>query len=150
VALAAWLSKGLGLPAGKIARLFAHWRAEHAIRPAVVTRKVWGGNRTWAAADTWQTLTSVLRTASQQGRDPIELLTRLLQTPVPIVADLAIPGPWSASRAHPQRRAKSIHCNTLLKAEAAGALRPTRRRNPPGGLTAHSSLSLWVVKSVNT
>jgi transposase len=24
-----------------------NWRAEHAIRPAVVTRKVWGGNRTW-------------------------------------------------------------------------------------------------------
>jgi transposase len=69
-----------------------NWRAEHAIRPAVVTRKVWGGNRTWAGAATWQTLTSVLRTASQQGRDPIELLTRLLQVPVPIVADLAIPG----------------------------------------------------------
>src|SRR5258705_12689366 len=27
-----------------------HWRAEHAIRPAVVTRKVWGGNRTWRGA----------------------------------------------------------------------------------------------------
>jgi Transposase IS66 family len=24
-----------------------NWRAEHAIRPAVVTRKTWGGNRTW-------------------------------------------------------------------------------------------------------
>jgi FtsZ-binding cell division protein ZapB len=70
-----------------------NWRAEHAIRPAVVCRKVWGGNRTWAGATTWQTLASVLRTASQQGRDPIELLTRLLQVPVPIVADLAIPGP---------------------------------------------------------
>ena len=69
-----------------------NWRAEQAIRPAVVTRKAWGGNRTWAGADTWQVLTSVLRTASQQDRDPIELLARLLQTPVPIVADLAIPG----------------------------------------------------------
>jgi transposase len=69
-----------------------NWRAEHAIRPAVVTRKARGGNRTWAGADTWQVLTSVLRTASQQGRDPIELLTCLLQAPVPITADLAIPG----------------------------------------------------------
>jgi transposase len=69
-----------------------NWRAEHAIRPAVVCRKAWGGNRTWAGADTWQALTSVLRTASQQGRDPVELLARLLQTPAPIVADLAIPG----------------------------------------------------------
>jgi transposase len=69
-----------------------NWGAEQAIRPAVVTRKVWGGNRTWAGATTWQTLTSVLRTASQQGHDPVELLARLLCAPGPIVADLAIPG----------------------------------------------------------
>jgi transposase len=69
-----------------------NWRAEQAIRPAVVTRKVWGGNRTWAGASTWQTLSSVVRTASQQGCDPVELLARLLCAPGPIVADLAIPG----------------------------------------------------------
>lgn len=69
-----------------------NWRAEQAIRPAVVTRKSWGGNRTWAGADTWQVLTSVLRTATQQARDPVELLGRLLQAPTPTVADLAIPG----------------------------------------------------------
>jgi transposase len=28
-----------------------NWRAEHAIRPAVVCRKAWGGNRTWAGAE---------------------------------------------------------------------------------------------------
>ncbi len=27
-----------------------NWRAEHAIRPAVVCRKAWGGNRTWTGA----------------------------------------------------------------------------------------------------
>jgi transposase len=69
-----------------------NWRAEHAIRPAVVTRKAWGGNRTWAGAEAWQVLASVLRTASQQGRDPVELLAGLLGAPAPIVADLAIPG----------------------------------------------------------
>ena len=31
-----------------------NWRAEHAIRPAVVTRKVCGGNRTCHGADTQQ------------------------------------------------------------------------------------------------
>ena len=69
-----------------------NWRAEQAIRPAVVTRKAWGGNRTWAGAATWQALTSVVRTASQQGRDPVDLLARLLRAPDPIVANLAIPG----------------------------------------------------------
>ncbi len=38
-------------------------------------------HRTWAGADNWQVLASVLRTASQQDRDPIELLTRLLRGP---------------------------------------------------------------------
>ena len=69
-----------------------NWRAEHAIRPAVVTRKTWGGNRTWTGAATWQALTSVVRTASQQGHDPVDLLARLLRAPDPIVANLAIPG----------------------------------------------------------
>ena len=69
-----------------------NWRAEQAIRPAVVTRKSWGGNRTWAGAETWQVLASVLRTAAQQARDPVELLTSLLQAPSPMAADLAIPG----------------------------------------------------------
>jgi transposase len=70
-----------------------NWRAEQAIRPAVVTRKAWGGNRTWAGAGTWQVLASVLRTASQQGHDPIQLLVDLLRAPTPTVADLAIPRP---------------------------------------------------------
>jgi transposase len=68
-----------------------NWRAEQAIRPAVVSRKAWGGNRTWAGAGTWQVLASVLRTAHQQDRDPVELLTGLLRAPGPRVADLAIP-----------------------------------------------------------
>jgi transposase len=70
-----------------------NWRAEQAIRPAVVCRKAWGGNRTWEGAATWQVLASVLRTAHQQDRDPIQLLTSLLRAPQPMVADLAIPKP---------------------------------------------------------
>jgi transposase len=75
-----------------------NWRAEQAIRPAVVTRKSWGGNRTWAGAEVWHVLASVLRTATQQTRDPITLLVALLQAPAPTVASLAIPGADSPTR----------------------------------------------------
>jgi transposase len=69
-----------------------NWRAEQAIRPAVVCRKQWGGNATWGGAMTRQVLASVLRTAAQQQRDPVLLLVGLLLAPGPVVADLAIPG----------------------------------------------------------
>ena len=46
-----------------------NWRAEQAIRPAVVTRKVCGGNRTRHGADTQQVLASVVRTAYQRQLD---------------------------------------------------------------------------------
>ena len=66
-----------------------NWRAEQAIRPAVVTRKVCGGNRSWAGAQTQQILASVLRTCQQQGRDPLDLFVHLLQsgTAPPLAAD---------------------------------------------------------------
>ena len=44
-----------------------NYRAEQAIRPAVVNRKVWGGNRTWIGARAQSVLTSVLRTCTQLG-----------------------------------------------------------------------------------
>jgi transposase len=62
-----------------------NWRAEQAIRPAVVNRKHWGGNRTWHGADTQHVLMSVIRTARQQHADPIKLLTELQRQPVPTV-----------------------------------------------------------------
>jgi transposase len=84
-----------------------NWRAEQAIRPAVVCRKQWGGNHTWAGADTWQVLASVLRTAAQQQRDPVAILVGLLRAPGPTVADLAVPtrgaGPISPTQ-HPRPR----------------------------------------------
>jgi transposase len=69
-----------------------NWRAEQAIRPAVVCRKQWGGNATWDGAATWQVLASVLATAAQQRRDPVALLVGLLLAPGPAIAELAIPG----------------------------------------------------------
>lgn len=52
----------------------ANWRAEQAIRPAVVNRKVWGGNRTRQGALTQSRLMSTLRTAHQRGIDIIDYL----------------------------------------------------------------------------
>jgi transposase len=66
-----------------------NWRAEHAIRPAVVTRKVCGGNRSWAGADSQQILASVIRTASQREVNPHVVLASLLQVRTPhVVAEL--------------------------------------------------------------
>jgi transposase len=79
-----------------------NWRAEHAVRPAVVCRTAWGGNRTWTGAVTWQVLSSVLATAHLQQRGPVALLVSLLRAPGPVLADLAIPG--SAGVACERRR----------------------------------------------
>ena len=63
-----------------------NWRAEQAIRPAVVTRKMCGGgNRTWQGAETQQVLATILRTAWQRGLDANDLFVQMLRSPVPIV-----------------------------------------------------------------
>jgi transposase len=67
-----------------------NWRAEQAIRPAVVNRKVWGGNRTAAGARAQGIVTSVLQTCKQQARAAVDVISqtlraygnRLLPTPV--------------------------------------------------------------------
>jgi transposase len=65
-----------------------NWRAEHALRPAVVTRKMCGGgNRTTRGAQTQQILTSLLRTAHQRGVNTTDALTTLLRAPRPVVLD---------------------------------------------------------------
>jgi transposase len=58
-----------------------NYRGEQAVRPAVVNRKVWGGNRTKTGAHTQEVLMSVLRTCHQQHQDPALLLTDLLRAP---------------------------------------------------------------------
>ena len=65
-------------------------RAEQAIRPAVVNRKVCGGNRTWNGASAQERIMSVLFTANRNGLDPLALFTRALQATEPIV--LPLPG----------------------------------------------------------
>ena len=56
-----------------------NWRAEQAIRPAVVNRKVWGGSRTPDGADAQGILTSVLRTACLIGRQTLDFLSGTLR-----------------------------------------------------------------------
>ena len=69
-------------------------RAERAIRPAVVTRKVCGGNRTRKGADTQQVLASVVRTARQRKLDLPDLIGTMLCSPEPVVPEaLALPPP---------------------------------------------------------
>lgn len=51
--------------------------AERAIRPQVVTRKSWGGNKSIEGARASVMIGSVLRTATQQGANPIEVLVAL-------------------------------------------------------------------------
>ncbi|HID22794.1 MAG TPA: hypothetical protein EYP14_10395 [Planctomycetaceae bacterium] len=59
--------------------------AERAIRPAVVNRKVWGGNRTWLGAEAQQILMSVLQTCVQRGLSPIRFLHDRLTSPNPLL-----------------------------------------------------------------
>jgi transposase len=64
-----------------------NWRAEHAIRGAVVNRKVWGGNRTWPGARTQSVLMSVINTLRLRGEDAIAWLQRkLLHQQPPVLA----------------------------------------------------------------
>ena len=75
-----------------------NWRAEQAIRPAVITRKVCGGNRTRHGADTQQVLASVVRTAHQRNLDLAPLIATMLRATNPIVPDrLQRPPPYPKS-----------------------------------------------------
>jgi len=65
-----------------------NWRAEQALRPAIVNRKSWGGNRTPNGAVTQQITMSVIRTARQQNIDPIELMSTAQHSRQPAISEL--------------------------------------------------------------
>jgi len=56
-----------------------NWKAEQAIRPAVVNRKVWGGNRTAAGARTQGVLMSVLETCRRQTHSVVDHVSQTLR-----------------------------------------------------------------------
>lgn len=58
-----------------------NWPAEQAIRPAVVNRKVFGGNRTPAGAHAQEVLGSVFATCAQHARDTLSFLSDLICLP---------------------------------------------------------------------
>jgi len=57
-----------------------NWQAEQALRPAVVNRKVWGGNRTAAGAQAQSILMSVLETLRRQSRSALDYLSHTLRS----------------------------------------------------------------------
>jgi len=63
-----------------------NWRAEQALRPAVVNRKVSGGNRPARGAGTLEILSSVVQTARLRDLDPRRVLVELLRARKPIVS----------------------------------------------------------------
>jgi transposase len=65
------------------------WRGEQAIRPGVVNRKTSGGSRSDRGSDAQGILTSVIRTAREQGRDPVALSVKLFRSPRPVDLGLA-------------------------------------------------------------
>jgi transposase len=66
-----------------------NWRAEQALRPAVVNRKVWGGNRTLAGAWAQGVLLSVLETCRRQSHSVLDYLSHTLRS----VGNVLLPRP---------------------------------------------------------
>ena len=93
-----------------------NWRAEQAIRPAVVIRKVCGGNRTRKGADTQQVLASVVRTARQRNLDLPALFATMLRAADPLVPDeFGLPPP----PARVQRRNDPVDVRPIPRLTAA-------------------------------
>jgi transposase len=67
-----------------------NWRGEQAIRPAVVNRKVWGGNRTEIGALEQSRIMSVLQTCKQRLADPFDFIRRQLDSPTPLELPISI------------------------------------------------------------
>jgi transposase len=57
-----------------------NWKAEQVIRPAVVNRKVWGGNRTLAGAKAQSVLMSVLETCRRQAHSLVDYVGQTLRS----------------------------------------------------------------------
>lgn len=58
-----------------------NFRGEQAVRPCVVNRKTWGGNRTWTGARTQGVITSIIATAAKNGVDIVDYLAARARSP---------------------------------------------------------------------
>ena len=66
-----------------------NWKAEQALRPAVVNRKVWGGNRTTRGGQAQAVLMSVLETCRRQTHSVLDYVSQTLRS----VGNLLLPRP---------------------------------------------------------
>jgi transposase len=98
-------------------------RAERALRPLVVARKNWGGNRTEKGARTQAVLSSILSSAQQQGKNPLEVLIELLVSKdKDKILDLVPPrrgAPSNSSSAPRPEAAVAHHSRSPSRAERA-------------------------------
>lgn len=60
-----------------------NFRGEQAVRPCVVNRKTWDGNRTWVGARTQGVMTSIIATAAKNGIDVVTYLAARARSPDP-------------------------------------------------------------------
>jgi transposase len=97
-------------------------RGEQAIRPAVVNRKINGGNRTPAGAHAQEILVSVHRTARQRKINPVDLVVRLLRATDPEEFARTALGP------RPRQPRKRAHARRRLQARQER--RAARARSP--------------------
>lgn len=58
-----------------------NWPAEQAIRPAVVNRKVFGGNRTASGGHAQEILGSVFATLTRRALDTLSFLSNIIRSP---------------------------------------------------------------------
>jgi len=77
------------IPEPRVERI--EFRLLFTIRPMVVTRKVWGGNRTWRDAQTQSTLVTLLQTRRQQHGAALPVLQKILCLSAPETIDLTLP-----------------------------------------------------------
>lgn len=108
--------------------------AERALRPLVVARKNWGGNRTEKGARTQAVLSSILATAQQQGKNPLDVLIDLLVSPDKSkVLDVVPPCPERARSpgrrkpavvSDPDRTALDSECTQIHESVVLAALPP--------------------------
>lgn len=68
-----------------------NYQAEQALRPAVVNRKIWGGNRTVVGAVAQAILMTILFTARKNDREALDFLSCQLCSPQPL--DRLLPAP---------------------------------------------------------
>jgi transposase len=108
--------------------------AERALRPLVVARKNWGGNRTDKGARAQAVLSSILTTARQQGKNLLDVLIDLLVSlDKSKVLDLAPPCRERARPPGPRRQTAISHLDrTALPYEDTLAGESVVFAGPPG------------------